>query len=162
MTVRTLLLFTMVGSAWVPVVVNAQAPVQQLAAAVNPSAAPAPAHHPRENTYIKRKWGVELLFVRETAAGHMLEFRYKVLDPDKALPLFIRKDKPILTHERTGAELEVPVPPKTGALRNSDAPIEGRVYWMFFANPGLLVRPGDAIDIRIGEFEVKGLVVQEG
>ena len=120
---------------------------------------PAP-RHPRQMTYMKRKWGVEILFLRETAAGYMLEFRYKVLDPAKAAPLFARKTKPVLNHVRTGAQLVVPTPAKTGALRNSDAPLADHTYWMFFANPNRLVKSGDRVNLQIGDFAVEGLVVQ--
>jgi hypothetical protein len=119
-----------------------------------------PAHHPREKTYLKRQWGVEVMFVRQTAAGYMLEFRYRVLDAEKARPLFERRTKPLLTHAESGAKLIVPTPPTTGALRNSNPPVTGRVYWMFFANPGRLVKPGEHVSIDIGEFRVEGLVVQ--
>lgn len=74
--------------------------------------------HPRSKSLMKRRWGVEVVFVRQNAAGYMLEFRYKVLDAEKAKPLFERQTKPILIHARTGAELVVPTPAKTGALRN--------------------------------------------
>ena len=117
--------------------------------------------HPRDMTYMKRKWGVELLFVRETSANYMLEFRYKVLDANKAKPLFERQTKPVLTHVRTGAKLIVPTPAKTGALRNSNPPKNGKVYWMFFANPRKLVKPGDQVNIDIGDFHAKGLVVSK-
>jgi hypothetical protein len=122
--------------------------------------APEPFHHPREKTFMKRQWGVEVLYVRQTAAGYMLEFRYKVRDADKAKPLFERQTKPLLTHVESGARLIVPTPAKTGALRNSNLPLAGHTYWMFFANPGRLVQPGDHVDIDIGAFRVAGLVVQ--
>lgn len=121
-------------------------------------AIPAP-RHPREKTYIKRKWGIEILYLREIAAGYMLEFRYRVLDPEKAAPLFRRKTKPFLTHQRTGLTVGVPTPAKTGALRNSDMPLADHTYWMFFSNPGKTVRAGDLVDLRIGDFLVEGLVV---
>lgn len=117
--------------------------------------------HPRDMTYMKRKWGVELLFVRVTSAGYMLEFRYKVLDAKKSKLLFERQIKPVLTHVKTGAKLIVPTPAKTGALRNSNPPKTGKVYWMFFANPGKLVKPGDKVNIDIGDFHANGLVVKE-
>jgi len=117
-------------------------------------------HHPRENTYMKRQWGIEVMFVREAAAGYMLEFRYKVLDPEKAKPLFARQTKPVLTHLETGARMIVPTPAKTGALRNSNEPKANHIYWMFFANPAQLVQAGDQVNIEIGEFVAKGLVVR--
>jgi len=129
-----------------------------LAPAVPPKAATF--RHPREKTYYKRQWGIEPMFIRQTAGGYMLEFRYKVLDAEKAAPLFERRTKPILTHADSGARLIVPTPAKTGALRNSNAPIEGRIYWMFFANPGQLVKPGQLVSIDIGKFHADRLVVQ--
>ena len=130
------------------------------AVAVATTTTPARTQHPREKTFMKRQWGVEVLFVRHTSAGYMLEFRYKVLDADKAAPLFERQTKPVLTHVETGARMIVPTPAKTGALRNSNAPLEGHTYWMFFANPGKLVNRGDLVSIEIGDFLVEGLVVE--
>ena len=116
--------------------------------------------HPRHKTFMKRKWGIEILYVRQTAAGYMLEFRYKVLDAKKAASLFERQTKPILTHVKSGAKLIVPTPAKTGALRNSNPPLVGRTYWMFFANPGKLVKPGQRVNIEIGDFKVKNIIVK--
>jgi len=117
-------------------------------------------HHPRNNTFMKREWGIEILYVRQTAAGYMLEFRYKVVDAEKAKPLFERRTKPLLTHAESGATLVVPTPAKTGALRNSNPPLDGHTYWMFFANPGQLVQPGELVNIEIGDFLAEKLVVQ--
>ena len=116
--------------------------------------------HPREKSFMKRQWGVEVVFVRQTSAGYMLEFRYKVLDPEKAMPLFERQAKPMLTHTETGSRMIVPTPAKTGALRNSNTPLAGHTYWMFFANPGKFVDQGDIVSIEIGDFLVEGLVVE--
>ena len=123
-------------------------------------ASPQQVRHPREKTFMKRQWGVEVLYVRQTAAGYMLEFRYKVLDPEKAKALFVRQTKPLLTHAESGARLIVPTPAKTGALRNSNPPLAGHTYWMFFANPGKLVQPGEHVSIEIGDFLADRLVVR--
>lgn len=125
-----------------------------------PTASHGPPRHPREKTFLKRRWGVEVMSVRQTAAGYMLEFRYRVLDAEKAKPLFERKTKPVLTHAESGARLIVPTPAKTGALRNSNPPLAGHTYWMFFANPGRLVKPGEHVNVEIGEFHADGLVVR--
>lgn len=122
--------------------------------------ATAHARHPREKTFLKRQWGVEVMHVRQAAAGYMLEFRYKVLDAEKAKPLFERRVKPVLVDDASGARLVVPTPAKTGALRNSNAPVQGRVYWMLFANPGRLVQPGQTVAVEVGAFRADGLVVQ--
>jgi hypothetical protein len=116
--------------------------------------------HRRQWTILKRRWGVDVLGVRHNAAGYMLEFRYRVLDPEKARPLFVRQTKPVLVDEASGARFVVPTPAKTGALRNSDMPVAGRTYWMFFANPGRYVEKGSRVSVEIGEFRAAGLVVE--
>ena len=130
-----------------------------LSAAVPETVATA-TRHPREKTFMKREWGIEILFVRQTSAGYMLEFRYKVLDPEKAKPLFERQVKPMLTHVDSGAKFIVPTPAKTGALRNSNPPLADHTYWMFFANPAQYVKPGDLVSIDIGEFVASNIVVE--
>ena len=118
------------------------------------------ASHPRQNTLLKREWGIEIVYVRQTSAGYMLEFRYRVLDAEKAGALFERQTKPVLIHADTGSRFVVPTPAKTGALRNSNPPKDGHTYWMFFANPGKFVEVGDSVSIEIGDFVINNLEVQ--
>ena len=134
-------------------------PVSRAEAGLDASAA-AQKRHPREKTFMKREWGVEIVFVRQTSAGYMLEFRYRVLDADKAEPLFDRQVKPVLTHVESGARMIVPTPAKTGALRNSNPPLDDHTYWMFFANPAKFVKPGDLVTIEIGDFVAENIVVE--
>jgi hypothetical protein len=112
-----------------------------------------------EANQILRKWGIAIDGLRLTASGYMLDFRYRVLDARKARPLFERKTKPVLRDEATGAVMSVPVPPKTGALRNSNDPKAGKGYFMFFANPGRFLKARSRVTISIGEFSVSGIQV---
>jgi hypothetical protein len=111
-------------------------------------------------TTIRDRWGVEVEGMELTAGGYMLNFRYKVLDAQKAAPLFVRRTKPVLTDERSGEHFQVPVGPTTGALRNSNNPQEGRTYFMFFANPGHYLKKYDLVTVTIGEFSVSNIVVK--
>lgn len=104
------------------------------------------------------QWGIELTALRMTAAGHMVDFRYRVIDAHKAAPLFKRQTKPYLVHQNSGKVLEVPNTAKVGSLRNSNMPKQGRIYWMFFGNNGL-VRSGDKVSVVIGDFKAENLVV---
>ena len=79
---------------------------------------------------------------------------------DKAEPLFDRQVKPVLTHVESGARMIVPTPAKTGALRNSNPPLDDHTYWMFFANPAKFVKPGDLVTIEIGDFVAENIVVE--
>jgi hypothetical protein len=106
-----------------------------------------------------RRWGIRIESMRLTSAGYMLDFRYQVVDARKAKPLFERKTKPMLRDEATGAQMSVPVPPKTGALRSSNDPQAGRSYFMFFANPARFIKPGSRVTVTIGAFSVSGIRV---
>lgn len=110
-------------------------------------------------TTMKREWGIESLGVHQTSAGYMLQFRYRVLDAKIAKPLFDRKIKPYLIDSATGARVIVPSPDKVGQLRNTNAPEVGRTYWMLFANPGKMIKPGSEVRVHIGDFDSGRLVV---
>ena len=142
----------------------AQAPAKEKGTARRPAHNPPPVVvdgplNSADATAIARRWGIRIDTIRVTAAGYMLDFRYQVIDARKAKPLFERKTKPVLVDESSGARMQVPVPPKTGALRNSNEPIAGKSYFMFFANPGRFIKPGSFVTVTIGAFTVSGIRV---
>lgn len=107
---------------------------------------------------LEDQWGIELTALRMTAADRMIDFRYRVLDAEKAAPLFKRQTKPYLIHQASGKVLAVPNTAKVGSLRNTNMPKEGRIYWMFFGNQGL-VKAGDKVSVVIGDFRAENLVI---
>lgn len=110
---------------------------------------------------IEEKWGIRVEGIRHSAAGYILDFRYRVLDPEKASHLVTRKNKPYLIDEATGIICEVPTPPKVGPLRQTSVqPKSNVVYFILFANPGKRVQAGDKVTVVIGDLRVEGLVVQ--
>jgi len=106
------------------------------------------------------QWGIEVTSIRLTAHNHMIDFRYRVLDPVKAKELFVRQNKPALIHQETGKVLAVPETAKVGPLRNSNDPQQGKIYWMFFGNAGDLVKANDRVTVVIGDFRAEDLVVE--
>ena len=109
---------------------------------------------------LEELWGIEITGIRLTASGFMLDFRYRVVDGEKAAPLFDRKTKPYLIHQKTGAKFAVPNPPKTGPLRTTNKAQQGRLYWMFFGNPNRYVKSGDKVTVVIGDFKAENLIVE--
>lgn len=109
-------------------------------------------------------WGVEPLAIRLSAAGHMLDFRMRVLDAEKAAPLLVRKTECYLIAEKSGQMLQVARSPKIGALRSTvrteGMVKENRVYGALFTNHGKLVRAGDRVTVVMGDFRAEHLVVQ--
>jgi hypothetical protein len=45
-------------------------------------------------------------------------------------------------------------------LRQSSTPVAGKSYWMAFSNTGRLLKRGDRVDVVIGNFHAKGLIVE--
>jgi len=114
-----------------------------------------------QQLYLEEKWGVEIQGVRLAAADYMLDFRYRVLDADKAAPILDRQIKPHVIVERTGHKLQVPISSKLGPLRQSQThPQAGRNYYAFFANPGRHVQRGDLLTVVVGDFTVEHLAVE--
>jgi hypothetical protein len=105
------------------------------------------------------KWGIEVSSIRMTANNHMIDFRYRVLDAKKAETLFERKTKPYLIDQASGKVLAVPNTAKVGPLRSSNKPKEGKIYWMFFGNSGV-VKAGNKVTVVIGEFKAENLIVE--
>lgn len=117
-------------------------------------------------TPLEREWGIRLLGVRTTAAGYALDFRYEVMDPQKAAPLLQRQynANPYLVVERSGARLGVPFTDKAGSLRSSVSSAgqirQGRNYVALFANPGKHVKPGDKVTVVFADFKAEHLTVR--
>jgi hypothetical protein len=114
----------------------------------------------RGERYYAHLYGVDQLRVRSTSSGESLEFRYRVVDPQKAAVLGDKRAKPVLVDQKTGARLTVPTMEKIGELRQTSALEAGREYWMIFANPGKLVKPGQRVDIVVGAFRISSLTVE--
>ena len=109
----------------------------------------------------KENTGIQILSLRTTAAGNMLDFRYKVIDPKKAAIWLDRSSKPLLHVLKNGKTLQVPVTAKIGPLRQSAVLAKaGKNYFMFFGNPGRMVKSGDEVIIQIGSFKSKKLTIE--
>ena len=115
----------------------------------------------REAALLEAVWGIEAPTIKAVESGVILRFSYRVLDPVKAKPLNDKKLNPVLESPEKGVRLVIPSLEKVGQLRQAPENIEaGKSYWMAFSNSGRLVRPGDRVDIVIGSFHARGLLVE--
>ena len=115
----------------------------------------------RAAAYYEAMWGIEAPSVKAVESGVILRFSYRVLDPEKAKPLFDKKINPVLESPEKGLRLVVPSLEKVGQLRQAPQKIEaGKSYWMAFSNSGRLLKAGDRVDIVIGNFYARGLQVE--
>jgi hypothetical protein len=111
---------------------------------------------------LAEKWGVEVISMRLTSAGYMLDFRFRVLDAEKALSLFDHRIKPYVVADKSDIKLPVPMAAKVGAFRptNRGKNIKAdRTYYMVFGNPDSYVKPGEKVSVVIGDFRAENLTV---
>jgi hypothetical protein len=114
----------------------------------------------RDSERIAREWGIEPLGINLSAAGYLLDFRYRIADPEKARAFVARSVKPYLIDQATGARMYVPSPPKVGRLQQtSRKPTAGRIHFVLFANPGRFVKPGAEVTLVFGDCKLGDLVV---
>jgi hypothetical protein len=115
----------------------------------------------REAAYYEAVWGIDSPNVKAVEEGVILRFSYRVLDPEKAKTLNDKKLNPVLESPEKGVRLVIPSMEKVGQLRQVPPSIEsGKSYWMAFSNSGRLLKPGDRVDIVIGNFHARGLMVE--
>lgn len=104
--------------------------------------------------------GINVVSLRPTAAGQMLDLRFRVLDPEKAKAVLDRNKKAYLLDGSTGRRLPVPVS-KAGPLRQTTRqPEAGRIYFMLFSNPGGWVKEGGRASLVIGDFRKDDIVIE--
>jgi hypothetical protein len=110
---------------------------------------------------IREKLGIKPVAIRLTAAGGMIDFRYSVVDPQKSLPLFDRKIKTYLVNQANGDKFAVPTDTKLGPLRSSSRePEAGREYFIFFVNPGKLLKRGNKVTVVVGDIKIENLTLE--
>ena len=95
-----------------------------------------------------------------SAGGYMLDFRYRVIDAEKAAPLFKPEVRPYLVIQASGERLSVADTQRFGALRQTGKPDSDKDYYIIFGNPAKRVKKGDTVTVVIGGLEIKGLLVR--
>ncbi len=107
------------------------------------------------------RYGIHIEGVRQTAAGHMLDFRYRVVDAERAATVIHPRLRPYLVDQQTGKQYVVPTLGRVGPLRQTRAKVEaGRTYFVFFANPGRALAQGTKVSVVMGDLVIKDLTVQ--
>jgi hypothetical protein len=116
---------------------------------------------PSGRSAVEERIGIRVVAIRSSADGFMLDFRYRVVEPDRALLVMDRSIKPYVIDEASGARFVIPSSPKVGPMRQTTRyPESGRVYWLLFANPARFIKPGNLVTVVIGDFRLEHLVVE--
>jgi hypothetical protein len=108
-------------------------------------------------------YGIHIEALRLSAAGAMLDFRYRVIDPVKAVPVLDGRVQPYLFDSLRGAKLAVPDTPVLGRMRQTSRNHKistKHTYFIIFANPGKAVKSGDRVTLLLGQIKVADVTVQ--
>lgn len=117
---------------------------------------------PAEKTGVETAYGIKIEGLRLTAAGSMLDFRYRVLDAQKAAPFLNGRIQPSLIDETRSARLGVPDTPTLGRIRQTSRNgviHTGRSYFIMFGNPGKALQKGDKVSLLLGQVKITDLTV---
>jgi hypothetical protein len=110
---------------------------------------------------MEEKFGVEVVAIRLTAAGNMLDFRYRVKDPARALPLFGKNVATFLVDQASGVKSTVQDTANIGAMRSTSRnPVAGKEYFILFVNTSNFIKKGNRVTVAIGDFFVPDLVIE--
>ncbi len=95
------------------------------------------------NPQIEEKWGIRVSQIGVTADGGMVDFRFVVTDPDKALELMSKADNlPILATEDNKTYIN-----SAALMSPRHALNPGTTYFMLYRNTKGAVKPGTAVTV---------------
>ncbi len=108
------------------------------------------------NPAIEAKWGVRVTQIGVTADGGMVDFRYLVLDPDKALALVDNlKNVPVLLAENSGTSVN------SAALMPAKHNLNpGQTYFFLYRNTNGAIKPGTPVTVKFGDLNLEHVVAR--
>ena len=100
--------------------------------------------------------GVRLIRVAVTGGGGLLDLRYQVVDPNKAVAVHEARTPPAIIDERTGLVLDRLLMGHAhhGQLKPAVS------YYLIFENTGNWVRRGSEVTVLLGDAQVEHVVVK--
>ena len=142
---------------------------------VSPPAPVAPAVPARPGT-LEGEWGIRVSSVGLTMAGAAVDFRYTVVDSEKALLLAQGTAEAYLIDQATGAKISLAPPtPEGPSAAHSRARMArqgggfppspnrlaaGRTNSLLLPNPGGMLRSGSAVTVVVGNVQAQNVQVE--
>ncbi len=106
---------------------------------------------------LEEKWGIRVTLVGISGDGGLVDFRFIVVDPDKALALIDNNaNRPVLVDEATNTLLL----PSPSPSSHRGPPIPGQTFIMLYPNPRGIVQIGSQVSVIIGDIRLEHLVAQ--
>jgi hypothetical protein len=102
------------------------------------------------------KTGVRIVLVAVSAGGGMIDLRYQVIDPEKALIVHDAENPPAIIDEDSGQVFKTPW---MNHLHDGSYQA-GIVYYTLLMNSGGQIKPGDRVTVVVGGFSLEHLIVR--
>ena len=128
------------------------------------SSGPHAAHHsleaasvPISRGQLAKDYGIRLTLVGVTAAGGLVDLRFKITDAEKAKKLFDDPAvMPAVVAETTGAVLQAP----HGGHHSRVTPTSGASYFILIGNAGGVVQRGVSVSVVINGVRVEHILAE--
>ena len=108
----------------------------------------------------EKKWGILPISIQLTAAEQLVDYRYLVIDPEKAQALMKKVDTAYLIDQTSGARLSVSRTKEAPVGQSGTKPIAGKIYPILFTNTAKVIKPGSKVNLVIGELRIEDIVVK--
>lgn len=104
---------------------------------------------------IEDEWGIRVTKIAVTAMGGLIDLRYQITDPDKAIFLFDDAANIPRIIAKDGTEIYLNDIPHTHDLHF------GVTYFFIMRNAKGAIEPGDYVTVVVGKHEIKNFKVLE-
>ena len=105
---------------------------------------------------IEAQWGIRVTQIGVTADGGMIDFRYIVLDPDKALAMQQDVNKlPVMIAEDSGTLVN-----STALMTAKHTLNPGGTYFLLYRNTKGAIKPGTSVTIKLGDLMLEHVVAK--
>jgi hypothetical protein len=110
---------------------------------------------PATEAAIEDKWGIRITHIAVLADGGLIDFRFQVLDPDKASPLFDLATRPIMIVETTGKKVDSLYHPPHG--HNI---VAGQSQYFIYNNNGNAIQSGSSVSVVLGDMRLEHVIAK--
>lgn len=105
---------------------------------------------------VEEKWGIRVTQIATTADGGMVDFRYQVVDPDKALAMMDDlSTTPVLVAEDSGTLVN-----SAAMMANKHDLHAGVIYFLLFRNTDGSIKAGRPVSVVIGDLRLEHVIAR--
>jgi hypothetical protein len=104
---------------------------------------------------IEAQWGIRITHIAVLADGGLIDFRFQVIDPDKAAPLFSLEGRPILIVEKTGQAVDsLYHPPMSHNI------VAGQSQYFLYNDHGGAIQSGTPVSVLLGDLRLEHVIAK--